>query len=79
MARQAPGPCAHLRLLPAAGRLAAQTVGVCGNAYAPADGRAVTADYGCGAHSQATLVVDEATEVVQSARYDTGAFDVLTD
>ena len=39
----------------------------------------VTADYGCGAHSQATLVADEATEVVRTARYDTGAFDVLTD
>ena len=45
----------------------------------PADGRVVTADYGCGAHSQATLVVDEATEVVRTARYDTGNFDVLTD
>ena len=54
-------------------------VGACGNAYAPADGRVVTADYGCGAHSQATLVADEATEVVRTARYDTGNFDVLTD
>ena len=39
----------------------------------------VTADYGCGAHSQATLVIDEATEVVTSARYDTSDYDVLTD
>jgi hypothetical protein len=39
----------------------------------------VTADYGCGAHSEATLVVDEALEVVRTARYDTGGFDVLTD
>ena len=50
----------------------ARWLGACGNAYAPADGRVVTADYGCGAHSQATLVVDEATEVVRTARYDTG-------
>lgn len=79
MARQAPGPCATCGFyLPLAGSLR-MTVGVCGNAYAPADGRAVTADYGCGAHSQATLVVDEATEVVRTARYDTGAFDVITD
>jgi hypothetical protein len=79
MARQAPGPCATCGFyLPLAGSLR-MTVGVCGNAYAPADGRAVTADYGCGAHSQATLVIDEATEVVRTARYDTGAFDVLTD
>jgi hypothetical protein len=77
MARQAPGPCATCgSYLPLAGSLR-QTVGACGNAYAPADGRVVTADYGCGAHSQATLVVDEATEVVRTARYDTGGFDVL--
>jgi hypothetical protein len=77
MARQAPGPCATCGFyLPLAGSLR-QMVGACGNAYAPADGRVVTADYGCGAHSQATLVVDEATEVVRTARYDTGGFDVL--
>jgi hypothetical protein len=79
MARHAPGPCATCGFyLPLAGSLR-QSVGACGNAYAPADGRVVTADYGCGAHSQATLVADEAIEVVRSARYDTGAFDVLTD
>jgi hypothetical protein len=77
MARQAPGPCATCGFyLPLAGSLR-RMVGACGNAYAPADGRVVTADYGCGAHSQATLVVDEATEVVRTARYDTGGFDVL--
>jgi hypothetical protein len=77
MARQAPGPCATCGFyLPLAGSLR-QTLGACGNAYAPADGRVVTADYGCGAHSQATLVADEATEVVRTARYDTGGFDVL--
>jgi hypothetical protein len=77
MARHAPGPCASCGFyLPLAGSLR-QSVGACGNAYAPAEGRVVTADYGCGAHSQATLVVDEATEVVRTARYDTGAFDVL--
>jgi hypothetical protein len=79
MARQAPGPCATCGFyLPLAGSLR-QMVGACGNAYAPADGRVVTADYGCGAHSQATLVIDEATEVVNSARYDTSEYDVLTD
>ncbi|RBY83505.1 DUF3027 domain-containing protein [Blastococcus sp. TF02A-30] len=79
MARSAPGPCATCGFwLPLAGSLR-QRIGACGNVYAPADGRVVTADYGCGAHSQATLVVTEPTEVVNSARYDTGAFDVLTD
>ncbi|MFD2091761.1 DUF3027 domain-containing protein [Blastococcus deserti] len=77
MARQAPGPCSTCGFyLPLAGSLR-QRVGACGNVYSPADGRVVAADYGCGAHSQATLLADEATEVVRTARYDTGAFDVL--
>jgi DUF3027 family protein len=77
MARQAPGSCATCGFyLPLAGSLR-QSVGACGNAYAPADGRVVTADYGCGAHSQATLVAPDDTEVVTSARYDTSDYDVL--
>ncbi|MGY2085255.1 DUF3027 domain-containing protein [Blastococcus sp. SYSU DS0539] len=79
MARQAPGSCATCGFyLPLAGSLR-QMLGACGNAYAPADGRVVTADYGCGAHSQATLVVVQDTEVVTSARYDTSEYDVLSD
>lgn len=79
MARSAPGPCVTCGFwLPLAGSLR-QRVGACGNAYAPADGRVVTADYGCGAHSQATLVVADRSEVVHTARYDTGTYDVLTD
>jgi hypothetical protein len=79
MARHAPGPCATCGFyLPLAGSLRL-AVGACGNAYAPADGHVVTADYGCGAHSQATLVPADDTEVVTSARYDTSEFDVLTD
>ena len=77
MARHAPGPCGTCGFfLPLAGSLRG-AAGACGNAYAPADGRVVTVDYGCGAHSQATLVVQEATEVVTSARYDTSEYDVL--
>ncbi len=79
MARHAPGPCATCGFfLPLAGSLRS-VLGACGNAYAPADGRVVTSNYGCGAHSQATLVISEPTEVVRSARYDTGGFDVLSD
>ena len=37
--------------LPLAGSLR-QVFGVCGNLYAPDDGRAVSADHGCGAHSE---------------------------
>ena len=79
MARNAPGPCATCGFfLPLAGSLRTM-LGACGNAYAPADGRVVTVDYGCGAHSQATLVLSEPVEVVTSARYDTSEYDVLAD
>ncbi len=79
MARQAPGACATCGFwLPLAGSLRLR-LGACGNAYSPADGRVVTADYGCGAHSQATLVAADTTHVVTSARYDTSEFDVLSD
>ena len=79
MARHAPGPCATCGFyLPLAGSLRL-AVGACGNAFAPADGHIVTADYGCGAHSQATLVPRDDAEVVTSARYDTSEFDVLSD
>lgn len=40
--------------LPLAGALR-QAFGVCGNFYAPDDGRAVSADHGCGAHSETLL------------------------
>ena len=81
MARQAPGPCGTCGFfLPLAGSLR-RAVGVCSNAYAPADGRAVPVGYGCGAHSQATLgeAGGDPAEVVHTARYDTADFDVLTD
>ncbi|MGE5827674.1 MAG: DUF3027 domain-containing protein [Micromonosporaceae bacterium] len=40
--------------LPLAGQLH-QIFGVCGNVYAPDDGRVVSADHGCGAHSEVLL------------------------
>jgi Protein of unknown function (DUF3027) len=36
---------------------------VCGNAYAPDDGRVVSVDHGCGAHSEAVLPAGQATSV----------------
>ena len=79
MARSAPGPCGTCGFfLPLAGSLRT-LLGACANAYAPADGRVVPVDFGCGAHSQATLVLSEPVEVTTTARYDTSDFDVLTD
>ena len=52
MAKQAPGACVGCAfLLPLAGGMRA-LFGVCGNAMAPDDGRVVSLDHGCGAHSE---------------------------
>lgn len=53
LARAAPGPCATCGFLtPLAGPLG-RVFGVCANEYAPDDGRVVSLDHGCGAHSEA--------------------------
>jgi len=54
LARAAPGPCLTCGfLIPIAGPLG-RVFGVCTNEYAPDDGRVVSFDHGCGAHSEAT-------------------------
>ena len=51
--RAAPGPCVTCGFLtPLAGPLG-RVFGVCANEYAPDDGRVVSFDHGCGAHSEA--------------------------
>jgi hypothetical protein len=53
LARAAPGPCVTCGfLVPMAGPLG-RVFGVCANEYAPDDGRVVSLDHGCGAHSEA--------------------------
>ena len=64
--------------LPLAGSLRL-SLGACANGFSPADGHVVTADYGCGAHSQASLerTDGEPAEFTPTARYDTADFDVI--
>jgi hypothetical protein len=53
LARAAPAHCVSCGfLVPLAGPLGT-VFGVCANAYAPEDGRVVSVDHGCGAHSEA--------------------------
>jgi hypothetical protein len=53
MARNAPAHCGTCAFcLPVAGSLRA-AFGVCGNEISPVDGRVVSVEYGCGAHSDA--------------------------
>ncbi|WP_173083823.1 DUF3027 domain-containing protein [Phytohabitans rumicis] len=62
--------------LPLAGELR-QAFGVCGNLYAPDDGRAVSADHGCGAHSEAIreteAPVDELSTVYDDSEVESVA------
>jgi len=57
--------------LPLAGSLGAM-FGVCGNEYAPDDGRVVSLDHGCGAHSEAmaTGPVGTIAPVIDEVGYD---------
>jgi hypothetical protein len=55
LAYAAPGPCASCGFFARLGGPLGLLFGVCSNAYAPDDGRVVSVDHGCGAHSEALL------------------------
>jgi hypothetical protein len=70
MAAHAPGRCGTCGFyLPIEGSLRA-IFGVCGNAYSPRDGGVVSADAGCGAHSEAA--VEPAAAPAPPPTYDDG-------
>ncbi len=73
LARAAPGPCVTCGFLtPLAGPLG-RVFGVCTNEYAPDDGRVVSLDHGCGAHSeaiQARTGVGTMAPVIDEVGYD---------
>jgi hypothetical protein len=82
MARSAPAQCATCGFfVPLSGSLR-QLFGVCANEYAPDDGRVVSADHGCGAHSEA-VVLPSATEsappIVDELGYDVMPSAAFTD
>jgi hypothetical protein len=62
--------------LPLAGSMR-QAFGVCGNMFAPDDGRAVSSDHGCGAHSEA-LAESAAAEELPTV-YDDGEVESVDD
>src|SRR5262249_29161414 len=53
LAHLAPGPCLTCGFFVRLGGPLGQVFGVCANSYAPDDGRVVSADHGCGGHSEA--------------------------
>lgn len=64
--------------LPLAGVLR-QAFGVCGNLYAPDDGRVVSADHGCGAHSEILLEPAETPVDELPTIYDDSAVEAIRD
>jgi hypothetical protein len=54
LAHAAPGPCSTCGFLVRLSGPLGQVFGACANEYAPDDGRVVSLDHGCGAHSEAT-------------------------
>jgi hypothetical protein len=72
-ARQAPATCPTCGyLIRLRGSLGA-VFGVCTNAYAPADGRVVSVDFGCGAHSD--VVGDQRVAELPTPIWDTITID----
>jgi hypothetical protein len=73
LARAAPGPCVTCGFLtPLAGPLG-RVFGVCTNEYAPDDGRVVSLDHGCGAHSEAVQIrggIGPIAPVIDEVGYD---------
>jgi hypothetical protein len=61
--------------LPMAGALR-QLFGVCGNLYAPDDGQVVSADHGCGAHSEVLGVPDHPVEELPTV-YDDSEIELV--
>ena len=72
LAHAAPARCVSCGfLIPLSGSLG-RVFGACGNAYAPDDGRVVSADHGCGAHSEAAtgVAAQAAVPVIDEFGYD---------
>ena len=73
LAHAAPAHCVSCGFfVPLSGELG-RLFGACANAYAPDDGRVVSADHGCGAHSEAmadAVVARAVAPVIDEFGYD---------
>ena len=76
VAEQAPAPCSSCGFfVPMAGALRS-FFGVCANAWSPSDGRVVSLDHGCGAHSEVDVERPDPGPADQPI-VDVFAYDVL--
>ena len=75
VAEKAPAPCSTCGyFLPMAGALRS-FFGVCANAWSPSDGRVVSLDHGCGAHSEVDAPAPESLVEAGQPLVDELAFD----
>ena len=73
LAHAAPGHCATCGFMTTLSGPLGRVFGVCANEYAPDDGRVVSLDHGCGAHSEAAPVTpgrDAPVPVIDELSYD---------
>lgn len=71
MARLAPGTCGTCGFFLQLSGSMGQAFGVCGNGVAPADGRVVHVEFGCGAHSEAEVDTSSTVPVAEVVYDDT--------
>jgi len=77
IAQSAPGNCAGCGFLTRLAGPLSQLFGVCANAYANDDGRVVSFDHGCGAHSEAQLHQRNLPQPLPEPVLDTLTWDEL--
>jgi hypothetical protein len=73
LAHAAPGPCMTCGFLVPLADPLGRVFGVCANEYAPDDGRVVSLDHGCGAHSEAIIPAgarEASSPVIDELGYD---------
>jgi hypothetical protein len=77
IAQSAPAPCGTCGFLVRLAGPLSQVFGVCANAYANDDGRVVSFDHGCGAHSEAQLSKKNQPAPLPEPVLDTLSWDEL--
>jgi hypothetical protein len=77
LAQAAPATCATCGFLVRLAGPLSQVFGVCANAQANDDGRVVSLDHGCGAHSEAQLAKKSQPQPLPEPAHDTLSWDEL--
>jgi hypothetical protein len=77
LAQSAPAPCASCGFLVRLAGPLSRVFGVCANAYANDDGRVVSFDHGCGAHSEAQLSKRNQPQPLPEPVLDTLSWDEI--